>query len=36
MDQQDVNGWTALKLACRFGLYECAYYLLSNRADAEK
>ncbi|XP_062518132.1 uncharacterized protein LOC134193319 isoform X3 [Corticium candelabrum] len=36
VDQQDVNGWTALKLACRSGLYECAYYLLSNGADAEK
>ncbi|XP_062518161.1 uveal autoantigen with coiled-coil domains and ankyrin repeats-like isoform X3 [Corticium candelabrum] len=36
VDQQDVNGWTALKLACRSGLYECAFYLLSNHAESEK
>ena len=34
VDQQDVNGWTALKLACRSGLCQCVYSLLSNRADA--
>ena len=36
VDQDDVNGWTPLKLACRSGLYQCACYLLSHRADAEK
>lgn len=36
VDQQDVNGWTALKLACRSGLYQCASILLGNHADAEK
>jgi ankyrin repeat protein len=36
VDQEDINKWTPLKLACRSGLYQCVSYLLSHCADAEK
>ena len=35
VNQQDVNGCTALVLACRSGLRQCAHVLLSNGADGE-